>query len=144
MNLGKKISSTQFIFSQILILVIGLGFLTGLYYTLNSPSQQPKNSFKNGPVTTAPKSLKLDLDQPSEDVLLFSPSVVVSGKTAPVKDVLISQEGYDVVIQSNTDGSFSTVLTLSEGANKITAVVFDATGDFRAAERTVYYSKEKI
>jgi len=140
----KKLSTTQFVLSQISIFVAGLIFLGGLYNIVNIQSQKPKSLLSNGPVTTAPKSLRLDLDQPNQDLLSYSSSVIVSGKTAPSKEVLISTNTSDLVIKSKSDGSFSTILNLEEGVNKVTAIVFDLTGDFRSAERTVYYSKEKI
>ena len=111
---------------------------------LNIQYQRSTQPFLNGPVTTPPKTLRLDLDNPADDSLSFQSSVIVSGQTAPLKDVLIFTDSQDLVITSKKDGSFSTVLDLAEGVNKITAVVFDATGDSRSAERTVFYSKEKI
>lgn len=144
MKLGKKLSTKYFILSHLLILVIGLTFLGSLHYMVNIQYQQPKNVFLNGPVTTPPKSLRFDLDQPDQDVLIFTPSIIVSGKTSPGREILISTDTTDLVIKSELDGSFSTVLNLDEGVNRITAVVFDSTGDFRSAERTVYFSKDKI
>lgn len=144
MKLNKKLPAKHFILSQILILIIGLALLAGLYYILNVQYQPSTQPFLNGPVTSAPKSLRLDLDNPDNDSLSFQSSIIVSGQTAPLKDVLIFTDSLDLVIQSKKDGSFSTVLNLDEGENKITAVVFDATGDSRSVERTVYYSKEKL
>jgi len=106
--------------------------------------QKPKNLFLYGPVTTLPKSLLLDLGSPDQDTLSFSSSIIVSGKTGPKKDVLISTDTNDLVIQSKPDGSFSTVLDLDEGVNRIIVAVFDSIGDSRVAKRTVYFSKEKI
>lgn len=143
MKLNKKITTRQFILSQLVILLLGLIFLTGLYYILNI-YQKPKNLFSNGPVTTPPKSLRLDLDQPDQDSLSYSPSIIVSGKTKPGNVVLISTETQDLTVKSKADGSFSTILNLDEGVNKINAVTFDTVGDSRSAERTVYFSKEKI
>lgn len=144
MKLGKKLSAKQFIVSQVLILTVGLIFLSGLYYILNIQYQKPQNLFSNGPVTTPPKTLRLDLDQPADDSLTFTPSIIISGQTAPGVNILITTDTDDLVITSKADGSFSTVLNLDEGVNRITAVVFDATGDSKSATRTVYYSKEKI
>ncbi len=144
MKLNKKIPTKHFIFSQILILIIGVAFLAGLYYILNIQYHHSTNPFLNGPVTTLPKSLRLSLDQPDDDSLTFQNSVIVSGQTAPAKDILIFTDSQNMMIQSKKDGSFSTVLNLDEGVNKITTVVFDATGDSRSLERTVYYSKEKL
>lgn len=144
MKLTKKLSSKQFIIAHILILVVGLMFTGVLYYILNIQYQKPKGPFLNGPVTTPPKSLRLDLDQPDHDSLVISSSIIVSGKTGPGNAVLISTATSNLVINSKPDGSFSTILNLDEGVNQITAVVFDSTGDFRSAERTVYFSKEQI
>jgi len=143
MKLNKAITTRQFILSHVMILLCGLIFLAGLYYILNIQYQKPKNLFSNGPVTTLPKSLRLDLDQPDHDSLSYSQSIIVSGKTGPGV-VLISTDTQDLVIKSKPDGSFSTVLNLEEGVNNITAATFDATGETRSAKRTVYYSKEKI
>ena len=144
MKLYQKLSTKYFILSQILILILGLVFLGALYYILNMQYQKPKNPFLNGPVTTLPKSLRLDLDQPDDDSLTFQSSIIISGSTTPQADILISTDTQDLVIKSKSNGSFSTVLNLDEGINRITAVVFDTTGDFRSTERLVYYSKEKI
>ena len=141
---NKKLTTKQFILYQIMILLAGLIFVGGLHYILNIQYQKPKGLFVAGPVTTPPKSLKIDLDQPDQDSLTHSPSVVISGKTGPANLVLISTETKDLVIESKPDGSFSTVLGLDEGVNKINVTVFDSTGDSRSVERTAYYSKEKL
>lgn len=144
MKLIKKLTTKQFILSHFLILTASLIFLGGLYYILNIQYQKSSDPFSNGPVTTPPKSLMLNLEQPDQDILSYSSSIVVSGNTSPSKDVLIFTDNNDLVIQSKLDGSFSTILNLDEGVNKITVAVFDVAGDVRSAQRTVYYSKEKI
>lgn len=144
MKLNKKLSLNQFIISQLLILAVGLLFLGGLYFILNIQYQKSNNPFLNGPVTTPPKTLRLDLDHPDDDSLTFQSSIIVSGQTSPLKEVLIFTDSKDLVITSKKDGSFSTILNLDEGVNRIVATVFDATGDNKTAERTIFYSKEKI
>ena len=144
MKLGKKLSAKHFILSHLFILIAGLIFLSGLYYILNIQYQKPTSLFYGGPVTTSPKTLKIDLDQPDNDSLIFQSSILVSGRTAPLNEVLIFTDTQDLIIKSKKDGSFSTEINLDEGENKITAVVFDQIGDFRSSERSVYYSKEKL
>ncbi len=144
MQLKKKLSSKHFFLSMFSILIISLAFLAGLYYILNIQYKKPQNLFSNGPVTTPPKTLRLDLDQPVDDSLVFQSSVIVAGQTAPGVNVLITTETNDSVIKSTAKGSFSTVLNLDTGANRITVVIFDTTGDSKSVTRTVYYSKEKI
>lgn len=144
MKLGTKLTTKQFILAQILILACGLILLGALYYILNVQYQQSQKPFAIGPVTTPPKSLRLDLDQPDDDTLSYQSSIIVAGKTGPLMEIVIFTDTQDLVIKSKPDGRFSTVVNLKEGVNRITAAVFDATGDFRSAERTVYYSKEKL
>lgn len=97
-----------------------------------------------GPVTVLPKSLRIDLGTPDDNLLTFQSSLIVSGSTLPNLLVLISTQSQDSVVESKKDGSFSTVIKLEEGVNNLTVVVFDGSGDSRSMERTIYYSKEKI
>lgn len=143
MKLTQKLSTRQFILSHLLILSLGLIFLAGLYYILNAPTQN-NSSVLTGPVTSLSKSLRIDLDQPDDNLLTFSSSLLVSGTTLPTLPVLISTEEQDKVIISGENGSFSTVITLEEGVNNLVVVVFDAAGETKQLERTIYYSKEKI
>ena len=144
--LKKELSTKQFIFANLIILLLSLIFLGGLYYILNIQYQKPNRPYSQGggPVTTAPKSLRLELEQPDDDTLSFQSSIIISGKTAPAKEVLITKDSQDLVITSQKNGSFSTIIHLDEGVNTITVVVFDVTGEARSSEKTVYYSKEKI
>lgn len=119
--------------------------MASLYYYLNVRYQPSSNPYSLGlPVTSAPKSLRLDLDQPDDDLLTFSKTIIVSGQTGPNMDILISSQFRDLIVKSSTEGKFSTIFDLEEGVNEISVVVFDATGDTRTAESTVYYSEEKI
>ena len=144
MRFGKKISTKQFILSHLFILIAGLLFLFGLYYILNIQYQRSTDPFSNGPVTSIPKTLRLDLDHPDDDSLTFDSSILVSGKTASQKEVLIFTDSQNLVIKSRKDGSFSQSLDLDEGVNRITVVVFDQTGDSKSVDRTIYYSQEQI
>ena len=144
MKLNKKLTTKQFIISQLLLLLVGAVILGGIYYILNIQYQKADKPFLYGPVTTLPKSLLLDLDQPDDNTLFFQVTILVSGKTGPLKEVLISTDSLDLVIKSKKDGSFSTEINLDEGENTVTVVVFDSDGDSRSVERTVFYSKEKL
>lgn len=144
MKLTRQLSGKEFVIYHILILAAGLCFIFGLYYILNIQYRQEQKPFQAGPVTTRPRSFTLDLDQPPDDTLTFSPQILLSGKTASRLEVLISTDSYDEVIISKNDGTFSQTINLEEGVNNIKVTVFDPTGDSRFAERTVYFSKEKI
>ena len=142
--MNKPLSLKTFVLTQILILTLSLGFLYGLYVFLNQ-DRKASNTYSSsgGPITSTPKSLTLEVQQPGDNLLTFQSSVIVSGTTAPNSEVLISGD-QDLVIKSKSDGSFSTVFNLNEGPNLITVVIFDPTGDQRYSTRSVFYSKEKI
>lgn len=140
----KKIPPKYFILSQLFILIVSLAFLFGIHYIVNIQYKVSDKPFAQGPVTSKPKSFTLNIAQPDENTLVFDKEISLSGQTGPNMEVLISTNTDNMVIKSKTDGSFSTNLTLTEGVNNIKIVVFDQTGDFREAERTIYYSKEKI
>ena len=144
MKFTKKLSTKQFFFFHLLILITTLTLFFGLYYILNIQYQKSTNPFSNGPITTPPKSLRLDLDQPDDDILTYQSSIIISGKTSPLMDVLIFTDSQDLVIKSKPDGSFTIILNLDPGTTKIVAAVFDQTGDSRTTQRTVYYSKEQL
>ncbi|MDO8573585.1 MAG: hypothetical protein Q7R77_02445 [Candidatus Daviesbacteria bacterium] len=144
MKLKEKLSGKHFILANCIILFTGLALLGGLYYILNIQYQQPKTLFSRGPVTTQPRSLRLELEQPEDDSLVFTDSLIISGKTLPSKEVLIYTDDTNLIVNSKPDGSFTGEIDLAPFENKITVVVFNATGKSKSQERTVYYSKEKI
>lgn len=144
--MNRKLSTKEFIFSQVLILISGLIFLGALYYILHLDFlTESSNSFgRFGPVTKAPATLILELTTPENDLLVFQKEIEISGKTSPGSQILITAPSDDLVIQSKPNGSFSSDLELREGVNEIKIVVFDKNGDQKELERTVFYSKEKI
>lgn len=144
--MNKKLSTKTFVITSLLILIFGLSYLAGLYYILDIQYQRHGSSYSpsGGPITSAPATLKLEIDQPDDDQLVFSDFLIVSGKTAPNLEVLISGNNYDEVIKAKADGTFSTIFTLTGGVNRLGITVFDATGDQKKVFKTIYYSKEKI
>ena len=143
--MGKRLTRKQFMLSQILILAVGLFLIVTLYYLVNIQYRQTANPYSQGlTVTTPPKSLRMDLNQPDDDLLTFTKEVIVSGQTGPNMDVLISSQSQDLIVKSTPEGKFSTIFDLNAGVNEISVVVFDATGDTRSETRTVYFSEEKI
>ena len=143
--MGKRLTRKQFMLSQILILAVGLFLIVTLYYLVNIQYRQTANPYSQGlTVTTPPKSLRMDLNQPDDDLLTFTKEVIVSGQTGPNMDVLISSQSQDLIVKSTPEGKFSTIFDLNAGVNEIRVVVFDATGDTRSETRTVYFSEEKI
>lgn len=143
--LTQRLSAKAFIISQLIILLLGVIFLVAVYYILNIQHQSTAGStLSQGPVTTRPSLLFLDITSPEDNLLTFQPQVLISGKTAPNLTVLINLTDKNQVIESTSDGTFSTLSNLNEGPNKISILVFSQSGEEKKATRTIFYSREKI
>lgn len=143
--MSKLLSTKTFIISQSLILVISLIFLGLLHYLVNIQYQENQVfSLKRGPVTRPPATLTLEVSSPDENSLVFEPQILISGKTLPNLQVIISSEYEDIITQVKPDGRFSADFPLKEGVNNIEVVVFDRDGEQKFLKRLVFYSKEKI
>ncbi len=140
---AKELSLGGFLFSQMMILIIGLAFLGGLFFILN-PDFMASKSVYHSPVTNEPLSLYLDISNPEDELLIFDSSVVVSGKTSPNASVIISSKENDSGVSANVFGEWSKVFSLSPGLNILTISAFDEQGNSKTEKRTVYYSQEKL
>ncbi len=144
MKLTRKLSIKQFIFSQIIILLLGLLFLGGIFYITDLQYQKPKQYSLSGPVTRAPSILTLELNTPDDNSAVFDSSLLISGKTQGNIQVLISSLDSDLVTESKPDGSFSVTFPLEEGLNEIKIIAINQKNEQSQIDRSIYYSKEKI
>ena len=141
--MNKTLSQRFFIISMCLIFSISLGYLVTIYFILN-PQTPKENLITSLPVTKEPVSLSLTVSSPNDNSLVFNENILISGKASSGSVVILSSEDDDVVITSSKDGNFSLTYKLSPGTNDFTIGAFDATGNNKKEERTVYYSKDKI
>lgn len=143
--MNQKLTTREFIFSQILILTLGLIFLGTLYFVLYLDYPNDSNVFsKTAPVTKEPTTLMLELNMPDDDLLVFNKDIEISGRAAPNSYILVTGKSDDLVLKSTSDGSFSADFELSEGINEVKIIAFDQNGEQKILERAVYFSKEKI
>ena len=143
----RKLSTWQFVFSMLVLLLLGFIFIGVLYYYLggnNNFSFKPKEKILSSPVTRPPASLTLTLDSPDNNVLVFDESILVSGKTSANTALILSLNESDQILDINSGGNFSKTLKLEPGVNQLTLSAFDGLGNNKNETRTVYYSKEKI
>lgn len=143
--MNKVLPTSIFIFFVIFLLISGLIGVFVLNLQINPKNKHTQlYSPTGGPITSAPSILTLQLQSPEDNTLTFESSIVISGQTTPNATVLISSNNKNKVISSEFDGSFSTVIQLDEGVNKISTVSVNQSGDQKSIEQTVFYSKEKI
>jgi hypothetical protein len=139
---NKHLSFGQFLVSQFIIILLAVMFIGGMYLILN-PLKPTIDPFKS-PVTQAPVSLYLDINNPENESVSFDQSIILSGKTTPKASIIISSADYDLGVDANEFGDFSTVFPLAVGPNQIHIQVFDSMGNTKSVVRSVYYSQEKL
>ena len=143
-SVNKKLPLKVFILSQGLILLTGLAFIAIIYYLLNIAGTTPSKFEDYSPVTSAPKSFNLEINNPDDQILIPDKSIVVSGNTTPGSTVIVTLGNNNIALEANSKGEFSTVLNLVPAVNEITITAFDTLGNTKSDSRTVYQSEEKI
>lgn len=127
----------------VILIVLGiLGFLS--YQMVFSQKSQPLALTNSGPITQAPVSFDLEVQNPDNELLTYDKSILVSGKTSPNATVIISNADNDLALSANQSGDFSQVVTLSAGLNRISVNAFDEIGNTKQVTRTIFYSEEQI
>lgn len=141
--MSKNISTTSFIFSMLVILLLGSAFFLALHFYLN-PKQIPVTFQNYQPVTTLPVSLTLDLSNPDDNLLVFDSSLLVSGKTVTGALIIITLNNQNQLLTANPDGYFSQTVKLSPQVNQLSVSAFDNLGNYKSEQRTIYFSEEKL
>ncbi len=141
--MSRQLSQKSFIISSFLILLVGLGFIAGLYFLVN-PIAGQTNWLSNGPVTTDPISFNLEIATPDDNILSFDKSTIISGQTSALATVIISGIDQDSEVTADKNGDFSRVVNLDEGPNSFKITAYDDQGNFKTVIRNIYYSTEAL
>ncbi len=96
------------------------------------------------PAPNIAEAFSLTLSQPEDGSLIDTDEVNISGKTQAGATVVINGPLADEVIEATSDGSFSSKLTLEEGANEINVTAYATDGSEKTETRTVNYTKEEF
>ncbi len=96
------------------------------------------------PAPNLAEAFSLSLNQPEDGSLTETAEVTVSGKTQAGATVVINGPLTDEVVEAGNDGSFSSKLTLEEGANEINVTAYATDGSEKTETRTVNYTKEQF
>ena len=141
--IDKEISRKTFILSQLFIIITGLIFVFGFNFLVN---QGFRSDFidKYNPVTKAPSSFNLEINNPDDEVLVFDKNIVLTGKTGPQSSVIVKLGDQTFAVEATKLGDFNKVLNLNIGLNNLEIVSFDDKGNTKTVFRTIYFSEEKI
>jgi len=142
-------------------LAVSVGFVLGLIITFgiwtanNSLKNHPQVNVTAGNLTPSPtlapasggqtNPIPLSLTSPETDeTLVNTDSLTVSGKTVPGAVVAITYETGENILAADKDGNFSLDIKLEGGYNRITAAAYDKDGNTAVVHTLVTYSTSKI
>ena len=100
--------------------------------TINAPTPTP----------TPRSTVYLTLENPDDESLSDSKTLMINGKTTPGATVIIYTDSAQQVLQPTSLGDFSTTLTLENGQNLIKMTAILPTGETTTIQRTVTYTTE--
>ncbi len=133
------------VFVVLLVLAGVFLFRKGMVNTLPSVSpnsQQTPPSNTNGTnnvkvipseAITSVNQITLDVTSPQDRSTVTTPTITVAGKTTPNADVFIN----DKQLVADSQGNFSTTLTLDQGDNEIAIIANDQNGNSSERDLTV-------
>jgi hypothetical protein len=108
---------------------IYLGTNSGVYMSVVTQDNNPPN---------------LQIISPQDSAKVSSPSLTISGVATDVESGIAKVTINDINVQVSENGTFSFIMTLSPGENKIVIKAFDKAGNVTTKTLTVYYAKTTI
>jgi|WetSurMetagenome_2_1015567.scaffolds.fasta_scaffold00385_27 hypothetical protein len=119
----------------------------GLYFfraAKTNPNANTKTISFTSPTPTSPPSISLKLNQPKDEEVVSSKSLVVSGKTQGNAIVVIVTDSSQDVVTPSSDGEFSTTVDLDEGQNTLEITAIAPNGESVSDKMTVTFSQEEF
>jgi hypothetical protein len=108
---------------------IYLGTNSGVYMSVATQDNNPPNP---------------QIISPQDNSKVSSPSLIISGVATDVESGIAKVTINDINVQVSSDGTFSFIMTLSPGENKIVIKAFDKAGNLTTKTLTVYYAKTTV
>jgi len=139
-------------------IAIAIGFALGLVITFGiwtankalketAPKKEetalPKQVTEEQLPTPTPQSL-LVITSPEDNSISSKEKIEVSGKTTSEATVVILYQEGEKIIEANSEGIFSSEITLVGGSNEITVSTYDDQGNEISKTITVVYSTAEL
>lgn len=136
----------------ILAIIIGIILGAVVLYGLKIANQtvestKSENAAPSPTVAQTPTPTPVDfltIDTPNDHAVVFTPTVTIKGHTKPDNAIAITSESTDDIIQSDTQGAFTTDLQLIGGENVITATIVLPNGNTLSKTLTIIYTSTAI
>ena len=108
---------------------IYLGTNSGVYMSVVTQDNNPPN---------------LQIISPQDNSKVSSPSLIISGVATDSESGIAKVTINDINVQVSENSTFSFIMTLSPGENKIVIKAFDKAGNLTTKTLTVYYAKTTV
>lgn len=139
---------TEKIVISSLAVVVGILVAGAFFYFYQQTKTIPQNQTKvislAQPTPTLKPSIFLSVDKPTDEEVVDTKIISVSGKTDPMSIIIITTNSEDQIITPAQNGNFSATVTIDNGANKITITAIAQNGEEVKIVRTVTYSTENF
>lgn len=129
---------------------LGLLVAGGAFYiyqmtrAVEEPQDKTVMGVKKSPSPTPANANFLIVEKPTDEAVISTRTISVSGKTTPGSTIIVTSEATDQVVKPSENGQFSLTHTIGDGVNlvRITAVFPD--GDEQSITKTVTSSTEEF
>lgn len=139
MRIEKIILSIAGVFAG--LFVAGIAFY--IYQTTRTISPTTiKTITLEKPTPANAAAVPLALDSPTDESVVTSQTITVSGKTNPNVTIVVTTDTGDMVVTPSSAGAFSLNLTLDTGENRILITAIDPSGQETQKQLTVSVETE--
>lgn len=141
------------------IIAIAIGFGLGLVITFGiwsankalkqSAPQETQTADQETPTPTPtpitkPTALSLTILSPENNSVSENGSVLIKGSTSPAAVVVILFEKGEKILEADSEGQFSSNISLTTGSNEIKIKAYDKQGNEAEKILTIVYSTAEI
>lgn len=120
----------------IVLLLIAVVFLYTKSYKVGQPSTE---ILPTAVSNQKEQKINIDITEPKNGSTTTVANILVKGQTVPNADVIVNEKEF----KADTQGNFSTTITLDEGENTIYVAANDENGNFAEKEITVTYNADE-
>ncbi|MDP2649334.1 MAG: hypothetical protein Q8P10_00665 [bacterium] len=139
---------TEKLVISFIAIVVGIIVAGGAFYlyqtTKTIPSSKTKTVTLATPIPAQTSSIFLSIDNPKDESVVDSKTLIVSGKTEKDATLVVLTDSVDQVITPAANGNFSTTVTLNDGENHIEITAIAPDGNETKVDRTVTFSTEQF
>jgi len=136
-------------------IAITIGFALGLVITFGiwtaskalketAPKKEVPPQITEEQLPTPTPQALLVITSPEDNSISNKEKIEVSGKTSAGTTVVVLYEEGEKIIEANSEGNFTTEITLIEGSNEITVSAYNKEGNEVSKTLSVVYSTAEL